>query len=67
MREVLDRNSEGTGQTKISELEDILPIDEQVLWLQVSVEDLMLVALGCSVQELVQERLKEKQWLKTRG
>ena len=58
MREVLDRDSEGTGQTKVRELEHVLSIDQQVLWLQVSVKYLVLVALGRSAQQLVQEGLK---------
>ena len=58
VREVLDRDSEGTGQTKVRELEHVLSIDQQVLWLQVSVKYLVLVALGRSAQQLVQEGLK---------
>ena len=55
VREVLYRNTEGTGQTEIGELQHVLPVDQQVLWFQVSVQHLVLVALRCSVQELVQE------------
>lgn len=43
----LDGQAEGTGQTEISKLNlGASGVHEQVLWLQISVEDAMLVAVN---------------------
>ena len=54
----LDRQSESPGQTKISQL-DVLPlgVHEQILWLQISVEDAVLVEVDERLQDLIQEEL----------
>lgn len=56
MGEVFHRNSKGTSQPEICQLQNTLAIDEQVLRLQISMEYLVLVALGSSVEQLIQER-----------
>lgn len=57
MSEVLNRDAKGSGETEISKLENTLSVDKQVLGLEISVEDLMLVALCNSIKQLVQEGL----------
>ena len=52
--EVLDGNSERTRQTEIGELENSFLVDEEVLGLEVSMKDFVLVALGDSVEQLVE-------------
>jgi hypothetical protein len=43
--EVLDRDSKGTGQAEISKLEDTLTVDKKILGLEISMKDLVLMAL----------------------
>lgn len=52
---VLHGDSEGTCQPEIGQLEDSLPVDEEVLGLQVPVQHLVLMALLNAVQQLEQE------------
>ena len=53
----LDRESESPGQSKICKLDITVLIDEQVLWLEISVHDSVSVAVGGSLQNLVGEFL----------
>lgn len=39
-----DRDPECAGETEISKLEDSIPVDEQVLWFQISVQHAMCMA-----------------------
>ena len=59
VRKVLHWDSEGTRQTEIGQLQHALSIDEQVLWLQVTMKHLVLMALCNSIEQLVQERLNK--------
>lgn len=54
---VLYRDSESSGQTEIRKLKDTLPVDQQVLGLQISVENLMLMALADTCKQLPHEDL----------
>lgn len=47
-----DGNAEGTGQTKISELDDTLRIDEQVLRFEIAVKHTVLVTVLETAQQL---------------
>mmetsp|Transcript_5011 Transcript_5011/g.8544 ORF Transcript_5011/g.8544 Transcript_5011/m.8544 type:complete len:261 (-) Transcript_5011:25-807(-) len=55
--EVLHGDAESSSQAEVSQLEHSLPVDEQVLGLEVSVQHLVLVALGDSIKQLVKEGL----------
>lgn len=55
--EGVDRDSEGAGKTKIGELQLALVVDEQVLGLEITVQDAVLVAKSDAAQQLVHERL----------
>lgn len=57
MGKVLDWDTKGPSKTEISQLQSALAVNQQVLWLQISVQDFVLVALGRSVEQLVQEGL----------
>ena len=59
VRKVLDWDAEGASQTEIRQLKNVVFVDEQILRLQISVEHLVLVALGGAGQQLIQVRLKE--------
>ena len=55
----LHRHGEHATQPKISDLEQLLLwVDQQVLWLQVSVHDAMLMHEGKSSHQLEHERLQ---------
>jgi len=48
-----DWEGESTGKTEISQLEDSVLVDEEVLGLEVTVDDTMGMAEGKAVEELV--------------
>ena len=52
------RDPKGPGQAKVSHLHHPLSTDEEVLWLQISVEDTMGVAEGYPIKDLIQITLK---------
>ena len=57
-----DGNSESSGQSEVSELEFPGPVvDEEVLRLQVSVQDVPAVAVGQPAEKLKPEHQKEVQ------
>ena len=59
----LDGQTKGTGQTEISELDHLArSINEQVLWLQIAMENTMLVKVDKCLQNLVEERLGLLLW-----
>lgn len=47
-----DRHPEGSCQAKVSELDLSLGVDEEVLWLQVSMKNPVRVAEGQALQQL---------------
>mmetsp|Transcript_102923 Transcript_102923/g.320739 ORF Transcript_102923/g.320739 Transcript_102923/m.320739 type:complete len:253 (-) Transcript_102923:374-1132(-) len=49
------RNAEGTCQAKVGQLESSLPVDQEVLRLQIAVEHAVLVAVRYAPQQLVEE------------
>lgn len=53
-----DRHAEGSCQAKVSKLDLTLGIDEEVLWLQVSMKDSVRVAEGQALQQLEQVTLQ---------
>ena len=54
----LDRESEGSGQAEIGELDCLaVAANEQVLWLQVSVENAVRMQENERLQNLIQEAL----------
>jgi hypothetical protein len=55
VRECVHGYAKGPGQAKISELELSFPIDKQVLWFQIAVQDSILVAEGRAHEKLVHE------------
>lgn len=55
VREGVDGDAKGTGETEIGEFELAFVVDEQVLGLEVAVEDTVFVAKGDSLEELVHE------------
>lgn len=57
VRERVNGDTEGPGKTKIAELELALLVDEEILRLEVSVENAILVAEGDAAKQLVHERL----------
>lgn len=58
MSESTDRDAKRPGQSKVSELDDVVAaIDEQVLRLEVAVEHAVGVAVGDATQNLVEEAL----------
>ena len=57
MGEILDWNTEGSGETEIGKFEDSFTVNKKILWLQISVENLMFMALGGTIKKLIQERL----------
>lgn len=56
MSVVLNRDSEGSRQSKICKLKNAILGDEEVLRLQVSVKNPVLVTMSNPVQKLVQKR-----------
>lgn len=52
-----ERNTEGASQTEIGQLQVALLVDEQVLWLQVTVQDAVGVAVARALEELKSELL----------
>ena len=52
------RNSKRSGESKVSELDDTFLIDEQVLWLQVSMQYPMRMAKNNAKADLVQIALQ---------
>jgi hypothetical protein len=67
--EILHGDSEGPSQTEVSQLEDSLSVDENVLGFEVSVEHFVLVTFACAVEQLVEEGLDVSvgHAIKTRG
>ena len=58
MRVCLDWKSKCAGQTKVSKFDGLSSgVNKQVLWLQVAMEDAMLVQVDKSLQDLVEEAL----------
>ena len=55
VRESVHRDTKRPRQTEVTQLELALAIDEQVLWLEISMEDLVLVTKGGPLEELVHE------------
>lgn len=55
-----DRHTEGSCQAKVSKLDLTLGIDEEVLWLQVSMKDSVRVAESQTLQQLEQITLQTK-------
>ena len=54
----LNWQAERSGQSEVSQLDiHSLRVDEQVLWLQISVEDAVLVQVDQRLQDLIQEEL----------
>lgn len=51
------RDTEGASKTEVSELEVIMLVDEQILWLQVAVKNPVRVAVQKTGGELVSEFL----------
>mmetsp|Transcript_10999 Transcript_10999/g.22366 ORF Transcript_10999/g.22366 Transcript_10999/m.22366 type:complete len:205 (-) Transcript_10999:308-922(-) len=51
-------NAEGTCKAEVGQLQCSLPVDEEVLWLQVAVKHAMLMAVRDAPQQLVEERLR---------
>ena len=59
----LDRESEGSGQAEIGELDCLaVAANEQVLWLQVSVENAVRMQENERLQNLIQEALALGVW-----
>jgi len=52
--EIFDRDTERSGQTEISKLQEPLPVDQKILGLQISMQNFVPVAFFNAVQELVQ-------------
>lgn len=52
-----ERNTEGASQTEISQLQVAFLVDEQVLWLQVTVENAVGMAVARALEELKSELL----------
>jgi hypothetical protein len=61
MRVRSDRNTKGASETKIGQFELPLAVDEQVWWLQITVQDTVVMAVGNASQELVEETLEDRQ------
>lgn len=59
MGKVLHRDSEGSRQTEVSQLEKSLSVDQKVLGFQVPVQHLVLVTLLYSIEQLVEEFLRK--------
>ena len=55
VRERVYRDTKGTGETKVTQLELALRVDEQVLRLEIAVQDLVLVTEGRALEKLVHE------------
>lgn len=53
-----DRHAEGSCQAKVSKFDLTLGIDEEVLWLQVSMKDSVRVAESQALQQLEQITLQ---------
>lgn len=53
--EGVDRDTESTGETKISQLELTAVVDQKVLGLQITVKDAVVVAEGNTAKQLVHE------------
>lgn len=56
------RDTESTRKTKVSQLEVTLLVDEQVLWLEISVQNAVGVAVVDAANELEGEFLREGPW-----
>jgi len=55
IRKGIDRDTEGAGETEIAQLQLAFPVDEKVLRFEISVENLVVMAECCALQELVHE------------
>lgn len=55
VREGVDRDAESTGQTEVAQLELPLLINEEILRLEVSMENPILMTKGDALEELVHE------------
>lgn len=56
-----DRHAEGSCQPKVSKLDLTLGIDEEILWLQVSMKDSVRVAESQALQQLEQVTLQTQE------
>lgn len=50
-------NTKGSSQTKISQLEVTVAVDQQVLWLEISVQDAVAMAVANTLNQLSHELL----------
>jgi len=57
MGKILDGNTKGSGKTKISKFKHSFPIDEKILWFEISMQNFVFVALCGSVEKLIEETL----------
>lgn len=61
MSVALDRDAESAPQAEVSNLEaQVTIVDKQILWLQVTVQNSMLVTVSQAFDHLVHEVLKER-------
>lgn len=60
VREGVDRDAKGTGQTEITQLQAPFAINEQVLRLEIAMQHPVLVAKIDALEELVHERLDRR-------
>lgn len=59
MCESFDWNSRGSSESEVSELENVLFVDEQVLRLEVTMEDLPFMAVSDAFQQLIGKTLHD--------
>jgi len=59
MGESFDWNPRGSSESEVSELENVLFVDEQVLRLEVAMEDLPFMAVSDAFQQLIGEALHD--------
>lgn len=52
-----DRNSKGPGQSKVSQFNDSFVVNQQILWLQITMEDPPLMTEQDGLHNLVQVTL----------
>lgn len=53
--ECIDRDAERSSQTKVAQFQLSSLVDEEILGLQVSMENLILMAEGCALEQLEHE------------
>lgn len=56
-----NRNTKGPGQTKVGQFELALPVNEQIRWLQIAVQDPVVMTIGHAGEELVKKGFENGQ------